>query len=84
MIKQKGKKMSDVMLLRTKDGHLKASFSNDIAYRILRDCRGRWEEKDFVDGGKQSCFVNEADMTYGMDHFKVHLWEGDYMISKRD
>jgi hypothetical protein len=65
--------------LRTDKGTLFGRVDNNLAGKILKDCKGHWVEKKFVSGVVKNVFVFTEDMTYGTDVMKVFLFEGFYM-----
>ena len=67
--------------LHSKTGVVKAELRNDIANRLMRECRGFFREANYQ-SGKKTVFEFNDHYNYGVDAIRILISEGDVLSPK--
>lgn len=64
--------------VRTNTGLMVAKVDNVVAGCMMRQAKGEWTQKKFVNQTK-TVYVFSEDFTYGAEIMKLCIWEGFYL-----
>lgn len=68
--------------LRTKDGQRTAELDNQVAGRMIREMKGRWTEKNFVEAGKKTVYEFTDAGLFGNSAVQLWVSAGFYLIQE--
>lgn len=65
--------------LRTNNGIMIAKVDDVVAGCMMRQGKGEWKQKAYVNNTKKTVYVFSDDFTYGDEIMKLCIWEGFYL-----